>query len=75
MAGVVYPDNPQILGPLQINKDKYLLGENIYVILKDLRPKIKGSILFMTPENVFMTNGDLMEMKENFKKNILNHNY
>ena len=40
VAGVVYPDNPQILGPLQINKDKYLLGENVYVILKDLRPEI-----------------------------------
>ena len=35
VAGVVYPDNPQLLGPLQINKDKYLLGENVYLILKD----------------------------------------
>ena len=52
VAGVVYPDNPQVLGPLQINKDKYLLGENIYVILKDLRPQDKGTILFMTPKNV-----------------------
>ena len=24
VSHVVYPDNPQILGPLQINKDKYL---------------------------------------------------
>ena len=31
VAHVVYPDNPQILGPLQINKDKYLLGENVFV--------------------------------------------
>jgi len=52
VAGVVYPDNPQLLGPLQINKDKYLLGENVYVILKDLRPQDKGSILFLTPEDV-----------------------
>ena len=52
VAGVVYPDNPQVLGPLQINKDKYLLGENVYVILKDLRPQDKGTILFMTPKNV-----------------------
>ena len=51
VAGVVYPDNPQVLGPLQINKDKYLLGENVYVILKDLRPQDKGTILFMTPKN------------------------
>ena len=34
VAHVVYPDNPQILGPLQINKDKYLLGENVYVNFK-----------------------------------------
>ena len=26
VSHVVYPDNPQFLGPLQINKDKYLLG-------------------------------------------------
>tara|TARA_B100000686_G_scaffold314970_1_gene361459 strand:+ start:518 stop:1048 length:531 start_codon:yes stop_codon:yes gene_type:complete len=51
VAGVVYPDNPQLLGPLQINKDKYLLGENVYVILKDLNPEDKGSVLFLTPEN------------------------
>ena len=52
VAGVVYPDNPQILGPLQINKDKYLLGENVYVILKNLRPGDQGSILFITPGNM-----------------------
>ena len=52
VSHVVYPDNPQLLGPLQINKDKYLLGENVYVILKDLRPQDKGSILFLTPENI-----------------------
>ena len=49
VAGVVYPDNPQLLGPLQINKDKYLLGENVYVILKGLNPGDVGSILIITP--------------------------
>ena len=49
VAHVVYPDNPQILGPLQINKDKYLLGENGYVVLKDLRPQDKGTVQFFTP--------------------------
>ena len=48
VAHVVYPDNPQILGPLQINKDKYLLGEHVYVIIKDLRPMDKGQIDFFT---------------------------
>jgi len=51
VPGVVYPENPQILGPLQINKDKYLIGENIYVILKDLRPQDQGTVLFVTPGN------------------------
>ena len=52
VAHVVYPDNPQSLGPLQINKDKYLLGENVYVILKDLRPQDKGTVQFFTPGGI-----------------------
>ena len=49
VAHVVYPDNPQLLGPLQINKDKYLLGENVFVVLKGLKPNDVGAILFITP--------------------------
>ena len=52
VPGVVYPDNPQILGPLQINKDKYLLGKNIYVIIKDLRPQDKGHVDFYSPDGI-----------------------
>ena len=52
VAHVVYPDNPQFLGPLQINKDKYLLGENIYVILKDVGPRDRGAVEFYTPGGV-----------------------
>ena len=52
VAHVVYPDNPQILGPLQINKDKYLLGENIFVIIKNLQPMDKGTVQFFTPYGV-----------------------
>ena len=52
VASVVYPDNPQFLGPLQINKDKYLLGENVYMILKDLMPRDKGAVLIYTPDGV-----------------------
>ena len=49
VAGVVYPDNPQVLGPLQINKDKYLLGENVYLILRDLMPGDRGQVQIFTP--------------------------
>ena len=52
VSHVVYPDNPQILGPLQINKDKYLLGENVFVILRDIGPMDKGSIQFFTPGGI-----------------------
>ena len=76
VAGVVYPDNPQLLGPLQINKDKYLLGENVYVILTNLRPQDKGSILFLTPEKVIYDewgfNGSEREFqKKYFKPQLL----
>ncbi len=52
VAHVVYPDNPQLLGPLQINKDKYLLGENVYVILKDIKPGDRGKVNFFTPGGI-----------------------
>ena len=76
VASVVYPDNPQILGPLQINKDKYLLGENVYVILKGLMPMDKGAVLFYTPGGVLYDewefNGNEKEfLKKYFKPQLL----
>jgi len=69
VAYVVYPDNPQILGPLQINKDKYLLGENIFVILKDIRPQDKGAVEFYTPGGIlYDTMGFDGKEKDFFKK-------
>ena len=68
VAGVVYPDNPQILGPLQINKDKYLLGENVYVVLKNLRPMDKGTILFLTPENIIFDEWGFDGSNRDFQK-------
>ena len=52
VAHVVYPNNPQILGPLQINKDKYLLGENVFVSLGDLRSQDMGTVQFITPTEI-----------------------
>ena len=34
VSTIVYPENPQNLYGLQINKDKYLLGENVFVKIK-----------------------------------------
>ena len=76
VAHVVYPDNPQVLGPLQINKDKYLLGENVYVILKDLRPQDKGTVQFFTPGGILYDemgfNGENKDFhKKYFKPGLL----
>ena len=76
VASVVYPDNPQFLGPLQINKDKYLLGEHVYMILKDLMPGDKGAVLIYTPGGILYQawefNGDEREFqKKYFKPQLL----
>ena len=52
VAHVVYPDNLQVLGPLQINKDKYLLGENVFISISDLRPQDEGAIQIITPTGI-----------------------
>ena len=76
VASVVYPDNPQILGPLQINKDKYLLGEYVYVIIRDLMPGDKGTVQFFTPNGVLYEeigfNGEIRDFqKKYFKPQLL----
>ena len=75
VAHVVYPDNPQLLGPLQINKDKYLLGENIFVVLKDLRPQDRGSVQFFTPDGTLFTemgfNGENRDFQKKYFKPAL----
>ena len=76
VSHVVYPDNPQILGPLEINKDKYLLGENVFVSLGNLRPGDIGTVQFITPTGVVFEewgfNGDEREsQKKYFKPQLL----
>ena len=75
VAHVVYPDNPQILGPLQINKDKYLLGENVYVVIKNLRPQDKGSVQFFTPGGILYDemgfNGENRDFQKKYFKPAL----
>jgi len=45
----VYPENPQTLFGLQIMKDKYLLGENVYVKITDIPKELKTMVIFYTP--------------------------
>jgi len=68
VAHVVFPDNPQILGPLQINKDKYLLGENVFVTLGDLRPQDVGAVQFITPTGIIYDEWGFNGMEREFQK-------
>ena len=68
VAGVVYPDNPQILGPLQINKDKYLLGEHVYVILRNLQPGDMGTVQFFTPGGILYEEMGFNGAERDFQK-------
>ena len=68
VAHVVYPDNPQFLGPLQINKDKYLLGENIFVIINNLQPEDKGLVFFFIPDGKLFYDIPFDGSKNEFKK-------
>ena len=52
VAHVVYPDNPQFLYGLKINKDKYVLGENVFVSITGIPMELKDEILFFTPKGV-----------------------
>ena len=68
VAHVVYPDNPQILGPLQINKDKYLLGENVYVILQNIKSGDRGAVQFFTPDGILFDTLEFNGMNKDYYK-------
>ena len=46
---VVYQENPQMLHGLIINKDKYLLGENVFMRIVNIPMGLKDSVQFYTP--------------------------
>ena len=52
VSTVVYPENPQLLYGLKINKDKYLLGEKIFYSVGGIPMGLKDSVNFYTPENI-----------------------
>ena len=68
VAHVVYPDNLQVLGPLQINKDKYLLGENVFASISDLRPQDVGSVQFITPTGIVYDEWGFNGSERDFQK-------
>ena len=52
IKNVVYPPNPQTLHGLKITKDKYLLGENVFMSVQGIPIGLKDSIQFFTPKGV-----------------------
>jgi len=53
---VVYPENPQTLYGLTINKDKYLLGENVFIKINGIPMGLQDSVRFFTPEGHLFLN-------------------
>jgi hypothetical protein len=53
MCYSVYPDNPQVIGPLTINKTHYLIGENIFMSM-NLNPMEVGYVSLYSHENKLM---------------------
>ena len=52
VKNVVYPENPQFLHGLKINKDKYLVGEKIFFSVKGIPMGLKDAVSFYTPEGI-----------------------
>ena len=52
IKSVVYPENQQVLYGLIITKDKYLLGENVFMRVNNIPMQLIDSIQFYTPNNV-----------------------
>jgi hypothetical protein len=78
IAHVTYPENPQVLYGLQINKDKYVLGENIFVKINDIPPGIKTQALFFTPSGkqfyeITIDGDKFSSAKQYFKPQLLSN--
>ena len=52
IKNVVYPENPQFLHGLKINKDKYLVGEKIFFSVKGIPMGLRDAVNFYTPEGI-----------------------
>jgi len=52
VKNVVYPDNPQFLHGLKINKDKYLVGEKVFFSVQGIPMGLEDAVNFYTPEGI-----------------------
>ena len=49
---IVYPHNPQTLYGLSITKDKYLIGENVFLTINNIPMGLKDEIQVFSPEGI-----------------------
>jgi len=49
---VVYPENPQTLRGVTINKDKYLIGENVFLKINNIPMGLKDNLNIFTPQGI-----------------------
>jgi len=54
VKNVVYPENPQFLHGLKINKDKYLVGEKVFFSVQGIPMGLKDAVNFYTPEGILV---------------------
>ena len=52
IKNLVYPENPQFLHGLKINKDKYLVGEKVFFSVKGIPMGLRDAVNFYTPEGI-----------------------
>jgi len=73
---VVYPPNPQTLRGLTINKDTYLMGENIFMTISNIPIGLEDSLLIYTPagqgySSIKFDGYEKSSMKHYFKPSLL----
>jgi hypothetical protein len=73
---VVYPENAQTLRGLTINKDKYLIGENVFLRVNNIPMGLKDNLQIFTPEGINYINipfdgNEKDSFKTYFRPNLL----
>ena len=77
VKNVVYPENPQKLKGVIINKDKYLLGENVFIRVNDIPMGLRDYLLFFTPGgteymSIYFDGSERSSFKHYFKPALVN---
>ena len=73
-----YPENPQTVGSLTINKDKYMIGEIVFLTM-ELNPLENGQVEIFNPDGVlyhkFKFNGSVDPSPNLYVRPVLENRY